>query len=334
MNIEILILNFIFVSYLLILYFKRNQPNFNARMFLITRVMMYIFIPILVFEMVYFSVQIFIYSQEIRYFTEMMNFLNAIIFCIFSFYLYLQINPEMQINLREKSYKKITLLQLFYMIFMYITIVIRYYQVLNGSPFPPIIEGEIDIIQTVLFFVIDVVIAVVFIVVAILFKKEKINRKTALIVVVSSLILITFEIVFSLFSGNIQFGKLFSGDIFSGVGFFDDSAEVISQIFYSIIQSPQIQISIVFMLFGAFARVFPSQSPYFKYIGNVLIVIIPLMIWLLIFSGTIPTPISILALFSNFEFFGHIFYLILVGVIFTIVSVTIGLFTSIAIDLF
>lgn len=334
MNAEILILNFIFLTFLLIFYFSRNKDNFNAKMFPTIRLLMYIYIPILCFELGYFSIQIFKYSQEIRYFSEMMNLLNAFIFLIIAFYLYLQMNIDMQINLREKSFRNIMLLQLFYLIFLYITIIIRYIQVQMGEPFPPIIEGELDILQTTIFFIIDVIIAISFILILILYKKQKINKKVALSIVLIALGLICFEIIYSLFSGNIQFAKIFSGDIFAGQGFFDESAEVISQIFFSIIQSPQIQISIVFMLFGAFARVFPSQSPYFKYIGNVLIVILPLMIWLLIFSGVIPTPIAIVALFANFEFFGHIFYLILVGVIFTIIIVVIGLFTSVAIDLF
>jgi hypothetical protein len=125
-----------------------------------------------------------------------------------------------------------------------------------------------------------------------------------------------------------------SASIYAGA---TGSTNIVSVLFFEILNEPAIQVTIVFMVIGGIPRSFPFGSKSFIYIGNLLIAWMPLVIWLMMFTRTIPVPPELLNLFANSigldaEFFAYIFFVLMGGVVFAMVIAIIVVFTNLVFD--
>jgi hypothetical protein len=164
--------------------------------------------------------------------------------------------------------------------------------------------------------------------------RKKIISKTFLIIAIS--LFVFFYIAEIIFCSMRGWGNLFA--VIQGatpeepelsIAFdFSASSNVLSAMFGSIMSHPAVAITLVIMMFGAIPRNFPSQSRVFQFVGNLVISWIPIIIWMLFFTGVIPIPGAIAVIFAGFEWFGFLFYVLSVGMVYVIAIAVIMMFTS------
>lgn len=83
------------------------------------------------------------------------------------------------------------------------------------------------------------------------------------------------------------------------------------------------------MVLGAIPRAFPGSNPAFRWFGNITISFLPSLVWAFVFLRIIPVPVIIVAAFGDvgMEFFAWIFWWLMVLLYFGIVATAIKMFT-------
>jgi hypothetical protein len=120
------------------------------------------------------------------------------------------------------------------------------------------------------------------------------------------------------------------GSIFSYQGQMAEALTSIGLIFTTILSDPIVALASVMILLGAIVRT--REGSTFLFVGNVLLIFVPLLFWMMIFLGYIQVPPQLVTIFLNVQFFGWLLYTVFTGLIFIVLISTSTLISNIVLD--
>lgn len=263
----------------------------------------------------FFIIEIFA-GVYLRINNKSMNYI-----CIISFLITVLLLPrfsKLEIS-RKVSY--LTIMVIFIVLFFAIWNVFY----VENVYLEPINDNELFLI---FFILIASIVLPVILIVGIIFyvrrkeMKEEISLKDLKIIVYYfGIALIIFFIISMIFF----FTTFDSSVIFSGFLDFSDIGDKIYAIMGSIIFEPFFMVVTAFTAFGAIMRVI--GIPAIRFMGNIIMAFMPMLLWLQYFFGEPPT--EILSFFAGFVWFAKLFHIVLATALIVFVLSAFTLFTSI-----